>query len=48
MMKEFLLEAWRPAVEIGIIWFVFYIILTSIRGTRAIQVLKGLMVQYNI
>jgi len=45
-MKEFLLEAWRPAIEIGIIWFVFYYVLISIRGTRAIQVLKGLMVLF--
>ena len=45
-MNEFLLEAWRPAVEIGIIWFVFYYVLISIRGTRAIQVLKGLMVLF--
>jgi len=45
-MKEFLLETWRPAVEIGVIWFVFYYVLISIRGTRAIQVLKGLMVLF--
>jgi diadenylate cyclase len=39
-------ELWRPLLEIAIIWFVFYWVLVSLRGTRAIQVLKGLVVLF--
>lgn len=30
-------------VEIGILWFVFYVILTFARGTRGVHVLKGII-----
>ena len=30
-------------VEIGILWFVFYVILTFARGTRGVQVMKGIV-----
>ncbi|MEA3328620.1 MAG: diadenylate cyclase CdaA [Candidatus Omnitrophota bacterium] len=39
-------ELWKPLLEIAIIWFVFYWILVSIKGTRAIQVLKGLVILF--
>ena len=32
----------KPFVEIGIIWFILYVIILFIRGTRAVQVLSGL------
>ncbi len=39
-----ILSLWRPAVEIGILWFVFYWILGFFRGTRAFQVFMGFLV----
>ena len=42
-MKEWILEFWRPFLEIFLISFVIYRILLFIRGTRAMQVLKGML-----
>ncbi|MBI4431704.1 MAG: TIGR00159 family protein [Candidatus Omnitrophica bacterium] len=39
-----LLSLWRPVVEIAILWFVFYWILSFFRGTRAFQVMMGFLV----
>ena len=39
-----ILSLWRPAVEIGILRFVFYWILSFFRGTRAFQVFMGFLV----
>lgn len=33
----------KPIIEIGILWFVFYGILVFFQGTRAFQVLKGII-----
>ena len=33
----------KNLVEIGILWFVLYFILMFARGTRAVQVLKGVV-----
>lgn len=41
---DFLAMLWRPVLEIGILWFVFYWILSFFRGTRALQVLIGFLV----
>ena len=35
---------WKPALEIFILWFVIYHILIFFEGTRAIQVLRGIIV----
>lgn len=37
-------QIFKLAFEVGIIWFVFYTILLFVRGTRAVQLLKGLIV----
>ena len=39
-----LLNNWKAIVEITILWIVFYQIMLFLRGTRAIQVLRGLIV----
>lgn len=43
-MKEYILLIGKPALEIIILWFVLYRILLFARGTRAAQVLKGIIV----
>ncbi|MDD5731173.1 MAG: diadenylate cyclase CdaA [Candidatus Omnitrophica bacterium] len=35
---------WKPAVEISILWFFIYHILSFFEGTRAIQVLRGITI----
>lgn len=45
-MTSTLLSLWsssKPVIEIGILWILFYRILLFFEGTRAFQVLKGLM-----
>lgn len=37
---------WKPIIEIIIIWFVFYMLLLFVRGTGAVQVLRGLVVLF--
>lgn len=39
-----LLNDWKAIVEITILWMVFYQIMLFFKGTRAIQVLRGLIV----
>ena len=39
-----LLNNWKALVEIAILWIVFYQIMLFFKGTRAIQVLRGLIV----
>jgi len=41
---EILLQFWKPAVEVGILWFVIYHIMLFFEGTRAIQVLRGIVI----
>ena len=41
---DLLLNLWRPVLEILIIASLFYYLLGFIRGTRAVQVLKGLVI----
>lgn len=36
--------AWKPIVEILILWFVIYHIMLFFEGTRAIQVLRGIII----
>jgi len=35
---------WKPIIEISILWFVVYHILVFFEGTRAIQVLRGIII----
>lgn len=35
---------WKPIIEIAILWFVIYHILIFFEGTRAIQVLRGIII----
>ncbi len=37
------LVSWKPVIEISILWFVIYHILLFFEGTRAIQVLRGII-----
>lgn len=38
------MEIWKPVVEITILWFVIYRIMLFFEGTRAIQVLRGIII----
>ncbi len=39
-----IIETGKFLVEIAILWFVFYMLLLFIKGTRALQVLKGIII----
>jgi diadenylate cyclase len=39
-----MIGAWKPIVEIVILWFVIYNIMLFFEGTRAIQVLRGIII----
>lgn len=41
---DYLASLWKPLVEILLLWYIFYLILLFIKGTRAFQVLKGLVI----
>jgi len=43
-MVEFFLSSWKYILEIVVLWFFFYMLLVFIRGTRTVQVLKGLII----
>lgn len=43
-MTFFIWDIIKPAIEIIILWFIFYRILLFFEGTRAFQVLKGLSI----
>jgi len=38
-----LVNLWKPAIEIGILWFLIYRILLFLTGTRAVKVLLGIV-----
>ncbi len=35
---------WKPVIEITILWFIIYRLLLFIKGTRAVQVLRGIII----
>ncbi len=35
---------WKPIIEIGVLWFIIYRLLVFIKGTRAVQVLRGIII----
>jgi len=39
-----ILPVWKPIVEIAILWFVIYHMMLFFEGTRAIQVLRGIVI----
>jgi len=39
-----MVEIWKPLFEISILWFVIYHIVLFFEGTRAIQVLRGIII----
>jgi diadenylate cyclase len=41
---DFLILLWRPILEIAFIWFLLYYIIRFFRGTRAMQVMMGLLI----
>ena len=43
-MINLILISWKYIIEILILWFFYYMLLLFIKGTRAVQVLKGLMI----
>jgi len=43
-MIDYLASIWKPFLEIAILWYAFYLILIFVKGTRAFQVLKGLII----
>jgi len=43
-MTDFMALSWKYILEILILWFIYYMLLVFIQGTRAAQVLKGLIV----
>jgi len=38
------LHIWKPLVEVSILWFIIYHIMLFFEGTRAIQVLRGIVI----
>ena len=41
---ELVVLVWKPIIEICILWFVIYRLLIFIKGTRAVQVLRGIII----
>lgn len=37
-------STWQRVLEILILWFIYYVVLLFIRGSRAVQLLKGLII----
>jgi diadenylate cyclase len=44
MSELSILVIWKPIVEVAILWFVIYHIMLFFEGTRAIQVLRGIVI----
>lgn len=40
---QYLSSVWRPVLEIALLWYVIYHLLVFIKGTPAVQVLRGLI-----
>ncbi len=44
MLEHNLILYWKPAIEMGILWFLIYQIMLFFEGTRALQALRGIIV----
>lgn len=43
-IKELIFTIWKPVIEIAILWFIIYRLLAFVKGTRAVQVLRGIII----
>lgn len=43
-IMEILIEVWKPIIEILILWFIIYRLFLFMKGTRAVQVLRGIII----
>ncbi|MFH1778564.1 MAG: diadenylate cyclase CdaA [Candidatus Omnitrophota bacterium] len=43
-IRELMFIVWKPVIEIAILWFVIYRLLAFVKGTRAVQVLRGIII----
>lgn len=43
-LKEIIFTIWKPLVEMAVLWFIIYKLLVFIKGTRAVQVLRGIII----
>lgn len=43
-IKELMFIVWKPVIEIAILWFIIYRLLAFVKGTRAVQVLRGIII----
>ena len=43
-MNEFLINFWRPVIEVLFVWALIYYLIRFFQGTRAMQVLMGLVI----
>ncbi len=41
---QLIIVVWKPIIEIAIVWFMIYKLLAFIKGTRAVQVLRGIVI----
>ena len=45
---HYLFSLWKPILEIAVVWAIIYFLLLFIKGTRAVQVLKGLIILFTV
>lgn len=43
-INDIINTVWKPVIEITILWFIIYRLLLFIKGTRAVQVLRGIII----
>lgn len=43
-LKEIIFTIWKPLIEMAVLWFIIYKLLVFIKGTRAVQVLRGIII----
>jgi len=43
-ISEIVNLVWKPIIEIGVLWFIIYRLFVFIKGTRAVQVLRGIII----
>ncbi len=43
-LKEIIFTIWKPLIEMAVLWFIIYKLLVFIKGTRAVQVLRGIVI----
>ena len=43
-MNEIINLIWKPIIEVAVLWFIIYRLFVFIKGTRAVQVLRGIII----